>query len=138
MSEQTEKTENFAELLEETMKTLNPGDIVVGTVQTVSQNEITIDLGAKTTGVIVHDKLTDDPSAKLEDLFKVGDEVRAKVIKVSDIEGIATLDKLRVDAEKNWDEIVAKYEAGEVVEGKITSCVKGGLIISINSVRVFG
>lgn len=131
------ETENFAELLEQTMKTINPGDIVVGVVTSISNNEITLDLGAKTTGVITHDKLTDDPQAKLDDMFKVGDEVKAKVIRVSDIEGIAVLDKLRVDADTNWYEIVAKYEAGEVVEGKIVECVKGGLIISVNSVRVF-
>lgn len=75
----SEQTENFAELLEQTMKTLNPGDIVVGVVTSVSQSEITLDLGTKTTGVIVHDKLTDDPSAKLDEMFKIGDEVKAKV-----------------------------------------------------------
>lgn len=133
----SEQTENFEALLDATIKTINPGDIVVGVVTSVSQNEITLDLGAKTTGVIVHDKLTDDPQAKLDAMFKVGDEVKAKVIRVSDIEGIAVLDKLRVDAEANWYDIVAKAESGETVEGKIIECVKGGLIISINSVRVF-
>ncbi len=132
-----EQKENFAEMLEQTMKTINPGDIVVGIVTSVAQNEITLDLGAKTTGVIVHDKLTDDPQAKLDTMFKVGDEVKAKVIRVSDIEGFAYLDKLRVDSEANWIDIVAKYESGEAVEGKIVECVKGGLIISINAVRVF-
>ena len=134
---QTMSEKNFAELLEESMKTLNTGDIVTGVVTSISQNEITLDLGTKTTGVIVHDKLTDDASAKLEDMFKIGDEVKAKVIRVSDIEGIAMLDKLRVDSEQNWYDIVAKCESGEVCEGKIVECVKGGLIISINSVRVF-
>ena len=134
---QTMSEKNFAELLEESMKTLNTGDIVTGVVTSISQNEITLDLGTKTTGVIVHDKLTDDPSAKLDEMFKVGDEVKAKVIRVSDIEGIAMLDKLRVDSEQNWYGIVAKYESGEVCEGKIVEVVKGGLIISIDSVRVF-
>ncbi len=134
---QTMSEKNFAELLEESMKTLNTGDIVTGVVTSISQNEITLDLGTKTTGVIVHDKLTNDPSAKLDEMFKIGDEVKAKVIRVSDIEGIAMLDKLRVDSEQNWYGIVAKYEAGEVVEGKIVEMVKGGLIISIDSVRVF-
>ncbi len=133
----SEQTKNFEELLEESMKTLNTGDIVTGVVTSISQNEITLDLGVKTTGVIVHEKLTDDSSAKLDEMFKIGDEVRAKVIRVSDVEGIAMLDKLRVDGEKNWVDIVAKCESGETVEGKIVECVKGGLIISINSVRVF-
>lgn len=130
-------TENFAEMLEASMKTLNPGDVVVGVITSISQNEIHLDLGAKTTGVIVHEKLTDDASAKLDELFKIGDEIKAKVIKVSDIDGIATLDKLRVDSDSNWLKIVDAYESGEILEGKIVDAVKGGVIASVSSVRIF-
>ena len=49
-------------MLDASMKTLNPGDVVVGVITSISQNEIHLDLGAKTTGVIVHEKLTDDPN----------------------------------------------------------------------------
>lgn len=129
--------ENFAEMLEASMKTLNTGDIVEGVVTSISQNEIHLDLGTKTTGVITHDKATNDSSAKLEDLFKVGDVVRAKVVKVSDIDGIATLDKTRVDADANWVAVVNAYENGEILEGKIVEAVKGGVIINLNGVRVF-
>ncbi len=132
-----EQTENFAELLETSLKTLNTGDIVEGVITSISQNEIHLDLGAKTTGVIVHDKATDDPQAKLDVLYKVGDVIKAKVVKVSDIDGIATLDKTRVDSESNWDKIVAACDSGEILEGKIVEAVKGGVIISIYSVRVF-
>ncbi len=129
--------ENFAEMLEASMKTLNTGDIVEGVITSISQNEIHLDLGAKTTGVITHDKATNDSSAKLEDLFKVGDVIRAKVVKVSDIDGIATLDKTRVDADANWVAVVNAYETGEILEGKIVEAVKGGVIINLNGVRVF-
>ena len=132
-----ENTENFAELLESSFKTLNTGEIVEGIVTAVTPGEIHLDLGAKTTGVIAREKATDDPQAKLEDLFKVGDTVRAKVVKVSDIDGIATLDKTRVDSESNWDKIVEACETQETLTGKITEAVKGGVIININSVRVF-
>ncbi|MBR3991344.1 MAG: 30S ribosomal protein S1 [Clostridia bacterium] len=132
-----QKTENFEELLENSIKTLNTGEIVEGTVTAITNNEIHLDLGTKTTGVIAHDKATNDPNAKLSDLFKVGDVVRAKVIKVSDIDGIATLDKNRVDADKNWNKLVEAYESGEIVEGKVTEAVKGGVIINIDGVRVF-
>jgi ribosomal protein S1 len=132
-----EQNENFAELLESSLKTLNTGDIVEGVITSISQNEIHVDLGAKTTGVIVHDKATDDPSAKLDALYKVGDVIKAKVVKVSDIDGIATLDKTRVDSESNWNKIVEASTTGETLEGKIVEAVKGGVIISINSVRVF-
>jgi 4-hydroxy-3-methylbut-2-enyl diphosphate reductase len=76
-----EQMENFEELLEQSLKTLNTGDVVTGVITSISQNEIHLDLGSKATGVITHDKLTDDPSAKLSELFKVGDVVKAKVIK---------------------------------------------------------
>ncbi len=132
-----EQMENFAELLESSLKTLNTGDIVEGVITSISQNEIHLDLGAKTTGVIVHDKATDDPQAKLDTLYKVGDIIKAKVVKVSDIDGIATLDKTRVDSEANWDKIVAASESGETLEGKIVEVVRGGVIISLYSVRVF-
>ena len=133
----TMSEENFAELLESSFKTLNTGEIVEGTITAISQNEIHLDLGAKTTGVIVHDKATDDPQAKLSDLFKVGDVIKAKVVKVSDIDGIATLDKTRADSESNWDRIVAACDSGETLEGKIVEVVKGGVIILIDSVRCF-
>ena len=132
MNEQT-----FAELLETSFKTLNTGDIVEGVITSISQNEIHLDLGTKTTGVIVHDKATDDPQAKLDSIYKVGDVIKAKVIKVSDIDGIATLDKTRVDSDANWEKIVEACDTKEVLEGKIVEVVKGGVIISINSVRVF-
>ncbi len=130
-------TENFAELLEASMKTLNTGDIVEGIVTSVSQNEIHLDLGAKTTGVITHDKATLDPQAKLADLYKVGDTVKAKVVKVSDIDGIATLDKTRVDSDANWYKIVEAAETEATMEGKITEVVKGGVIITLLGVKVF-
>ncbi|MBQ7939430.1 MAG: bifunctional 4-hydroxy-3-methylbut-2-enyl diphosphate reductase/30S ribosomal protein S1 [Clostridia bacterium] len=132
-----EQMENFEELLEKSLKTLNTGDVVTGVITSISQTEIHLDLGSKTTGVIVHEKLTDDPSAKLSELFKVGDEIKAKVIKVSDIDGIATLDKTRVDNDANWSKIVEAYENNETLEGRIVEAVKGGVIISVKSVRVF-
>ena len=135
--EMSETMENFAEMLEDSLKTLNTGDVVTGTITSIFPNEIHLDLGAKTTGRIEFDQLTDDPSAKLEDLFKIGEEIEAFVIKVSDVEGFATLSKKRVDSDKNWKNIVAASESGEILEGKITEAVKGGVIITLNSNRVF-
>ena len=132
-----EQNENFAELLESSLKTLNTGEIVEGIITSITPTEIHVDLGTKTTGVIAHDKATDDPQAKLDQIFKVGDTIKAKVIKVSDIDGIATLDKTRVDSEANWEKIVEASKSGETLEGKVVEAVNGGVIISVNSVRVF-
>ena len=85
--------ENFGELLdsESSCKTVRQGEIVKGTITYVSDKELQVDLGTSVTGIIKADNIFDDPSAKLTEQFKVGDEVEAKVIRVSDIEGIAEL-----------------------------------------------
>ncbi|MBE6679992.1 MAG: bifunctional 4-hydroxy-3-methylbut-2-enyl diphosphate reductase/30S ribosomal protein S1 [Ruminococcaceae bacterium] len=129
--------ENFEELLEASLKTLNTGDTVVGTVMSVSNNEIRLDLGAKATGVITYDQITDEPGVDLNTMFKVGDQVEGFVIKVSDIDGIAVLSKKRVDSDKNWKYIVEAKENDAVLEGKIVEAVKGGVLINLNGVRVF-
>ncbi len=128
--------ENFEELLEASLKPLNTGDIVKCTVTSISGTELNVDLGAKVTGVIAKNQITDDPNAKLEDMFKIGDEFDAFVIKVSDIEGMATLSKKRVDLINNWNNIVAYYNNGDVVEGKIVEAVRGGVIIVVDGVRI--
>ncbi len=133
MSEQ----ENFAQLLEESFKTLNTGDTVRGTVIAVTNTEVHVDIGSKVTGVLTIDNVTDDPQAKLENLFKVGDEVEAVAVRVSDLDGIATLSKKKVDAHNNWAKIVAAKENEEVLEGKITEAVKGGVIAYALSQKVF-
>ncbi len=136
----SEMIENFEELLEDSFKTsnsLNTGDTVVGTVTGVSAGELQLDLGAKVTGVIKMDQITDDPSAKLEEMFKIGDKVEAFVIRVSDVEGFATLSKKRVDSDKSWQKVVDAKETQETVEGKIVAVNKGGVEAIVYSNRVF-
>lgn len=133
MSEQ----ENFAQLLDESFKTLNTGDKVSGVVTSVSNTEVHVDIGSKVTGILTLENVTDDPSAKLENLFKVGDEIEAVAVRVSDIDGIATLSKKKVDAQNNWQKIVDAAENDTVIEGKITEAVKGGVVAYALSNRVF-
>ncbi len=129
--------ENFAELLEESLKTLNTGDTVTGIITSIGPAEIQLDLGAKVTGVIKQDQITDDPSAKLSEMFKIGDEVEAFVIRVSDRDGFAELSKKRVDSDKNWQKIETAYETQENLEGKIIGVNKGGLEALVYDNRVF-
>ena len=131
------QNENFAELLEDSLKTLNTGDTVTGIITSISAGEIQLDLGAKVTGVIKLEQITDDPSAKLSEMFKIGDEVEAFVIRVSDRDGFAELSKKRVDSDKNWLKVVAAYENGENIEGKVVSVNKGGVEAICFDNRVF-
>ena len=137
--ERTMSKENFAELLETSIKTLNTGDIVTGYVTAVNDTELQLDIGAKVTGIIKAEKITDDPSAKLTEMFKIGDAVEAFVVRVSDVDGFATLDKKRVDNDRNWFKVVAAKENGEILEGTVVETVKGnvGVIVNCDGTRVF-
>ena len=130
-------SENFAQMLEESLITLNTGDTVKGIVTSVTNGELQLDLGAKVTGIIVADQITDDPSVKLTEQYKVGDEIEAFVIRVSDLDGVATLSKKRVDANKSWQVIVDALASEAVLEGKVVEAVKGGVIALTNANRVF-
>ena len=128
---------SFEEMLEESFKTLHTGETVRGIVTAITSNEIYCDLGAKVTGVIVKDQITDDAAAKLNDMFKVGDEIDAFVMRVSDRDGMAMLSKKRVDADKNWANIVTAKENGEILEGKVLKAIKGGVILGCNGSQIF-
>ncbi|MBQ9784767.1 MAG: 4-hydroxy-3-methylbut-2-enyl diphosphate reductase [Clostridia bacterium] len=133
----SEMKENFEELLESQCLTLNTGDVVTGTVTHVSDAELQLDVGAGVTGYIKADQISNDPSFKLTENFKNGDQVKAFVIRVSDIEGVAELSKKRVDADENWQTLVDACENKTVLEGKVTKAVKGGVEIIYNANRVF-
>lgn len=129
--------ENFTELLEGSIKSLHTGETVVGIVFTISENEIKLDLGAKFTGVLTKDQITDDPTAKLSEMFKIGDEIEVFVIRVEDGKGIATVSKKRVDRDNSWVILKDAHENGTILEGKVVSVIKGGVLFSTNGNTVF-
>ncbi len=133
----SEMKENFEEMLDSSFKTLNTGDIVTGIVTNVTDAELTLDLGAQVTGFIKAEQITDDPSVKLTELFKKGDEIEARVGRVSDIEGIAELSKKAVDSAKSWQRIVDACESGEVLCGKVVEVIKGGVTVLVGANKIF-
>ena len=129
--------ESFAEMLEKSIKTLNTGEKVTGVVTGITPTEIYVDLGTKHAGYIPVSELTDDPTVKVEDLVKVGDEIETYVMRVNDQEGVVTLSKKRLDSVKSWDDIEQAREEHTVVEGVVTEENKGGVVVNIKGVRVF-
>ncbi len=128
---------SFEELLAESFKTLNNGDKVVGIVTAITPTEIYVDLGTKHAGFLPLSEVTDDPSVKPEEMFKVGDEIEVSVVRVNDVEGVVTVSKRRLDAMKNWDEVETARQDKTVVEGIVTEMNKGGIVVSVKGVRVF-
>ena len=139
MSEENMEIEkSFAEMLEESIKTLNTGDKVKGKVVAITPTEIEVELGVKYPGYIPLSELSDDPSVKPEDVVKVGDEIETYVMLVSDRDCMVKLSKKRLDMVKGWEEIEAAKENETVMEGFVTEDNKGGVVVSVKGVRVFG
>ena len=128
---------SFEEMLDASFKTLRTGERVKGIVTSVTPTEVHVDLGIKYTGLIPLSELTDDPSAKAEDIVKVGDEVDVVVVKPNDAEGTIQLSKKRIDADKNWGALVAAEESGEVLTGKVVEATRGGIVIVCAAGKVF-
>lgn len=124
-------------MLEESIKPINNGDKVTGIVDSITPTEIQVDLGFKYPGYIPLAELSDDPTVKPEDLVKVGDEIEAYVMQVSDRDCQVKLSKKRLDMVKGWEEIEAASENETVVEGFVTEDNKGGVVVSVKGIRVF-
>ena len=128
---------NFAEALEETLKPLTTGDIVKGVVIGITPTEVQVDIDGKYDGVIPFNEMTNDSSANLAELVKVGDEVDVFVVHVSDRDGVVTLSKKKIDAEKGLQELRADFENKTVLNGRIVEIVKGGIVTIAKGIRVF-
>ena len=142
MSEMTKTTEeevfNFEEELEKTLKKIHTGQKVEGYIIGIDQNgEVKVDIGTKHTGYIPAGELTDDPSLKPEDVVKPGDTVDLIVLKTSDTDGIVTLSKKKVDAQKGFEKIVEAKENDTALTGTVTNVVKGGVLVTSGGVKVF-
>ena len=132
-----EVVESFEEMLERSIKTLNTGEKVTGIVSSITPTEISVDLGTKQSGYIPLAELTDDPTAKAEDIIKIGDTIETFVLRVNDVEGTVMLSKKRLDSVKSWDDIDTAKNDRTTVEGVVTEENKGGIVVSVRGVRVF-
>ncbi len=128
---------SFEEMLDASFKTLRTGERVKGIVTSVTPTEVHVDLGIKYTGLIPLSELTDDPTAKAEDIVKVGDEIDVVVVKPNDAEGTIQLSKKRIDADKNWEGLVAAEQSGEILTGKVVEATRGGIVVLCASGKVF-
>jgi small subunit ribosomal protein S1 len=130
--EQTEYTdEEMNALIDGTMTDFDDGDLVHGTIVRVERDEVLLDIGYKSEGVIPARELSIRKDANPADIVSVGDEVEALVLQKEDKDGRLILSKKRAEYERAWSKIEEKFESGEIVEGEIIEVVKGGLILDI-------
>ena len=123
--------EDFLAAIEGTIKNFNDGDLVIGTVVQIDREEVLLDIGYKTEGVIPSRELSIRHDIDPSEIVSVGDRVEALVITKEDKEGRLILSKKRAQYERAWGDIEGKKERDEVVTGIVIEVVKGGLIVDI-------
>ena len=123
--------EDFLAAVDATIKYFNDGDLVEGTVVKVDRDEVLLDIGYKTEGVIPSRELSIKHDINPDSVVAVGDEIEALVLTKEDKEGRLILSKKRAQYERAWGDIEKIKEEDGVVEGTVIEVVKGGLILDI-------
>jgi small subunit ribosomal protein S1 len=116
---------------ESTFPTINEGEVVHGTVVRVDKDEVLVDIGYKSEGVIPVAELSIRRSVNPADEVNLGDEIDALVLTKEDAEGRLILSKKRARFELAWKAIEGAAESGEAVNGRVIEVVKGGLILDL-------
>lgn len=139
MSEENVKVEemSFEQMLEESLVTLHTGDVVKGTVIQVVGEEVSVNLGFKSDGVIPRGEFSRDTTVVPSQVVKAGDEIEVFVVRVNDGDGNVLLSRKRIEEQKGMEDIEKAFNEKTVVTGTVTDVVKGGLIAVVNGVRVF-
>jgi small subunit ribosomal protein S1 len=123
--------EDFLAAIDETIKYFNDGDIVEGTIVKVDRDEVLLDIGYKTEGVIPSRELSIKHDVDPNEVVSVGDQVEALVLQKEDKEGRLILSKKRAQYERAWGTIEKLKEEDQIVTGTVIEVVKGGLILDI-------
>ena len=119
---------SFAELLEDSLVTIHNGEIVEGTVIGVKDNEIILNIGYKADGILTKNEYSNNTDVDLTSEVKPGDTMTVKVLKVNDGEGQVLL---------TYKRLQQAFENQEVLTGKVSMVLKGGLSVSYGEGRVF-
>ena len=128
---------SFEQMLEESLKTIHNGEVVEGTVIDVKEDEIILNIGYKSDGIVSRNEYTNVPNADLRTMVSVGDTMEVKVLKVNDGEGQVQLSYRRVAAEKGSKRLEEAFENHEVLTAKVAQVLDGGLSVVVDEARVF-
>ena len=123
--------EQMNEMIDGTLTEFDEGDLVDGTVVKIEHDEVLVDIGFKSEGVIPSRELSIRKDADPSDIVSLGDKIEALVLQKEDKDGRLILSKKRAEYERAWISVEEKFKAGEVVTGEVIEVVKGGLILDI-------
>ncbi|MCI8772856.1 MAG: 30S ribosomal protein S1 [Lachnospiraceae bacterium] len=127
----------FEQMLEESLKTIHTGEVVEGTVIDVKPEEIVLNIGYKSDGILTRNEYTNEPNVDLTTVVKPGDTMEVKVLKVNDGEGQVLLTYKRLAADRGNKRIEEAYNNKEVLTAKVVQVLDGGLSVVVEEVRIF-
>lgn len=129
--------QNFEEMLEESLKQIHRNEIVEGEIISVNPDEIYVNIGYKSDGIIPKSEYSNFPNTDLTQEVKVGDTIRAKVLRVNDGEGQVLLTYKRLKSEEGLRKVEELFKSQEEITAKVDLVLKGGLVVIIEEVRIF-
>jgi 4-hydroxy-3-methylbut-2-enyl diphosphate reductase len=130
--------EQFEEIdYESTFRNFQQGDIVKGYVIKVAPDEVLVDVGGKSEGVIPIRELSSTPVHDPKELLSVGDELELYILREENEDGQLTLSKKRVDQARGWLQAVKDYEEDKIIMAPVKDVVKGGVIVDTYKLRGF-
>lgn len=127
----------FEQMLEESLKTIHTGEVVEGTVIDVKPDEMVLNIGYKSDGILTRNEYTNEPNVDLTTVAKPGDTMEVKVLKVNDGEGQVLLTYKRLAADRGNKRIEEAYNNKEVLTAKVTQVLDGGLSVVVEEVKIF-
>ncbi|WP_456408600.1 30S ribosomal protein S1 [Caldithrix abyssi] len=123
--------ETLTRLYNQTLDELKEGEVVTGRVLSITDNDVIVDVGFKSEGIIPKEEFDN-----IEEL-NPGDEIEVYVDELDNGEGMVALSRRRADFIKNWERLIEKYENDEVIPGTITRRIKGGMVVNLMGVDAF-
>ena len=130
-------SEDFGQMLDETFKTIHTGEVVEGTIIDVKPDEIILNIGYKSEGIITKNEYSNDANVDLMTTVNVGDKMEAKVLKLNDGDGQVLLTYKRLAADRGNKRLEEAFENKEVLKGKVVRVLDGGLSVVVGDSRVF-
>ena len=127
----------FEQMLEESLKTIHTGEVVEGTVIDVKPDEIILNIGYKSDGILPKVEYTNDSTIDLKEAVKVGDKLDVKIVKVNDGDGQVALTHKRLVADRGSKRIEEAFNNQEVLTAKVAQLLNGGLSVVVDEVRIF-
>ncbi len=127
----------FEQMLEESLKTIHTGEVVEGTVIDVKPEEIVLNIGYKSDGILTRNEYTNEPNVDLTTVARVGDTMEVKVLKVNDGEGQVQLTYKRLAADRGNKRIEEAFNNKEVLKAQVAQVLDGGLSVIVDEVRIF-